>query len=79
MRAHPLNAILSSLAAFLAAGLRPPTPLAKAILLVLVIKLVAIACFVVFLFPSSARLVVDPIAVSHLIRPAVSLPSEGGH
>jgi len=33
--ANPLNAILSSLAAFLAAGMRPRTPLAKAIVLTL--------------------------------------------
>jgi hypothetical protein len=62
-----LNAVLSSLAAYLAAGVRPPTPLAKAIVLVLVVKLMAIVGAGVFLF--SSRGVVDSTAVSRLIGP----------
>jgi len=50
-----LNAVLSSLAAYLAAGVRPPTPLAKAIVLVLVVKLMAIVGAGVFLVSSSGR------------------------
>jgi len=38
-----LSAIYSSLAAFVAAGARPPTPLARAIVLVLILKLIALA------------------------------------
>jgi hypothetical protein len=72
-----LNAILSTLGAFLGAGVRPPTPLAKAIMVVLVIKLVAIAGIGVFLASDARRPVVDPIAVSRLIGP--STPTEGGH
>jgi hypothetical protein len=75
---HPLNAILSALAAFLAAGVRPRTPLAKAIVLVLVIKLLAIAGFGVFMLPGSGPPVVDPSAVSRLIGPSMSSPNEGG-
>jgi hypothetical protein len=56
---------------------RPPTPLAKAIMVVLVIKLVAIAGIGVFLASDGRRPVVDPIAVSRLIGP--STPTEGGH
>ncbi len=78
LRGHPLNAILSSLAAFLAAGVQRRTPLAKAIMLVLVIKLIAIAGMGVFTLRGSGRPVVDPIAVSRLIGPSVSLPNEGG-
>lgn len=74
-----MNAVLSSLAAFLAAGARPPTPLAKAIVLVLVVKLMAIAAIGVFLFSSSGRMVVDSTTVSRLIGPSVPLPNEGGH
>ncbi len=74
-----MNAVLSSLAAFLATGARPPTPLAKAIVLVLVVKLVAIAGAGVFLFSSSGRMVVDSTTVSRLIGPSVPLPNEGGH
>jgi len=74
-----MNAVLSSLAAFLAAGARPPTPLAKAIVLVLVVKLMAIAAIGVSLFSSSGRMVVDSTTVSRLIGPSVPLPNEGGH
>ena len=66
-----MNAVLSSLAAFLAAGARPPTPLAKAIVLVLVVKLMAIAAIGVFLFSSAGRMVVDSITVSRLIGPSL--------
>lgn len=64
-----LNAVLSSLAAYLAAGVRPPTPLAKAIVLVLVVKLMAIVGAGVFLFSSRGLPVVDSNAVSRLIGP----------
>lgn len=74
-----MNAVLSSLAAYLVAGVRPPTPLAKAIVLVLVVKLIAIAGAGVFLFSSSGRLVVDSSAVSRLISPSVSSTNEGRH
>ena len=72
-----MNAILSTLGAFLAAGVRPPTPLARAIMVVLVTKLVAIAGIAVFLASDGRRPVVDPTAVSRLIGP--SAPAEGGH
>jgi hypothetical protein len=74
-----MNAVLSSLAAFLAAGARPPTPLAKAIVLVLVVKLMALAAIGVFLCSSSGRMVVDSTRVSRLIGPSVPLPNAGGH
>lgn len=84
MKAFPyegltLNAVLSSLAACLAAGVRPPTPVAKAIVLVLVVKLLAIASVSVFLISSGERLVVDRDAVSRLIGPSVSSTHEGRH
>lgn len=72
-----LNAVISSLAAFLAAGVRPPTPLAKAIMLVLTLKLLAIVAASIFLFSTNERLSVDPGAISRLIGPAPSL-NEGG-
>jgi hypothetical protein len=63
----PLRAILSSLTAFLAAGLRPRTPLAKAIVLVLIIKLIGIAGMKVFLFADSAQPVVDAAVMARVI------------
>ena len=54
-----MRAIFASLSAFLAAGLRPRTPLAKAIVLVLVIKLIGIAGMKMFMFPESAQPFVD--------------------
>jgi hypothetical protein len=68
---------MSSLAAFLAAGVRPPTPLAKAIVLALALKLLAIAGAGIFLFSLNAR-PIDPAAVSRLIGPSPS-PHEGRH
>ena len=62
-----MRAIVSSLAAFMAAGLRPRTPLAKAIMLVLVIKFIGIVGMKVFMFPDSARPVVDANAVARVV------------
>jgi hypothetical protein len=74
---HPLNAVLSSIVAFLAAGVRPPTPFAKAIRLVLVIKLVAIAAIGVVMVASAGGPAVDAGAVARLIGPLGS-PDEAG-
>jgi hypothetical protein len=71
--ARPLGAILSSLAAFIAAGAKPRTPLAKAIVLVLLIKLIAIAGIKVFMFPESTQLVVDATAMARAIGPSAPL------
>ena len=71
---RPLNAILSSLTAFLAAGARPRTALAKAIVLVLVIKLIGIAGMKIFMFPDSAQPIVDATAMVHVIGLSPSLP-----
>jgi hypothetical protein len=62
-----LRAIVSSFAAFLAAGLRPRTPLAKAIVLVLVIKLIGLAGMKVFMFPDGAQPVVDANAMARVV------------
>ena len=69
-----MRAIVSSLAAFLAAGLRPRTPFAKAIVLVLVIKLIGIAGIKVFMFPESAQPVVDANAMARVV--GVSAPAQ---
>jgi hypothetical protein len=72
-----LSAVISSLAAFLAAGARPPTPLAKAITLVLTIKLLAIAGASIFLFSINKQPIVDPGAVSRLLGPSMPSLDEG--
>ena len=68
-----MSAILSSLIDFLAAGVRPRTPLAKAIVLVLVIKFVGIVGITAFIFANGAK-PVDAAAMAHLIGPRASLP-----
>jgi hypothetical protein len=73
-----LKALLSSFAAFVAAGVRPQTPLAKAIVLMLVIKLLAITGIGIFMGQQGGRLFVDAVAVSRLIGPSLSLPDEEG-
>ena len=68
-----MSVILSSLTAFLAAGIRPRTPLAKAIVLVLVVKLIGIAGMKVFMFADSAQPVVDATAMARVIGVPASL------
>jgi hypothetical protein len=62
-----LRGIISSLAAFFAAGMRPRTALAKAIVAIVVIKLVGITAARVFLFADSARPAVDAAAMARVI------------
>jgi hypothetical protein len=69
-----LRVIVSSLAAFLAAGLWPRTPLAKAIVFILVVKLIGIVGMKTFMFPESAQPVVDANAMARLV--GVSAPAQ---
>jgi hypothetical protein len=66
-----LRAIFASLMAFVCAGIRPRTPLAKAIVLVLILKLIGIAGIRVFMFPDGAQPVVDGTAMAR----AMGLPT----
>jgi hypothetical protein len=72
-----LNAVLSSLGAFLAALIRPQTPLAKAIAAVLAIKLIAIAAMGAFTLASRGQPRVDAEAMARLLGPSVA-QREGG-
>jgi hypothetical protein len=49
-----MSALLSALAGFVSAGLRPRTPLAKAIVLALLAKLCVVVAMRLFLFSSEA-------------------------
>jgi hypothetical protein len=73
-RAEPalFRAIFSSLTALLAAVIRPRTPLAKAIVLVLVVKLVGIAGIKVFMFPDGSAPSVDATMMARALAPAVA-------
>ncbi len=62
-----MRGLLSSMGAFLAAGLWPRSPLAKAIVFVLVIKLIGIAGIKVFGFPDSAQPRVDASAMARVL------------
>ena len=72
-----MRAVLSSLGAFAAAGLWPRTPLAKAIVAVLVIKLVGITAARLFVFNDAARPPADAAAIAHVIgvSSGASLPA----
>jgi hypothetical protein len=65
--------LFSSLAAFITAGLRPQSPLARAIVVVLIAKLIAVAAMMVFQFFADQHVVADAAAVSRLLGPS-SLP-----
>jgi hypothetical protein len=71
---RPLSAILSSLTAFLDAGMRPRTPLAKAIALVLVIKLIGIAGLTIFIFSDDAHQSIDAAAMVRVMGLSTSPP-----
>jgi uncharacterized PurR-regulated membrane protein YhhQ (DUF165 family) len=63
--------VLASLAAFIGAGLRPPSPLARAIVIVLAAKLIAVVVMTVFfLFFANQESVVNAAAVGHWLGPS---------
>ena len=65
--------LLSSLRAFVGAARRPPTALARAIVTVLTIKLVAVTGMFVFFYFTKQHVTADAAAIGRLIGPA-SLP-----
>jgi hypothetical protein len=69
-----MKAVLLSLADFIATGVRPRTPLARAITYALAIKLVVILSMKLFLFSGDARPVVDEAAMQRLIGPSTHAP-----
>jgi hypothetical protein len=68
-----LRAIFSTLSAFVSAGIRPATPLAKAIVLVLVLKLIGIAGIKLCMFPDSAQPLVDPGTMARALGPSTTV------
>ena len=65
--------VLASLAAFVNAGLRPRSMLARAIVIVLAVKLVAVVAMSVYFHFTDQKAAADAAAVSRLIGP-VSRP-----
>ena len=61
--------VIASLAAFIGAGLRPTTPLARAIVVVLAAKLIAVAAMMVFQHFGGLKTAVDAAAISRLLGP----------
>jgi len=70
MSSRPL---LASLAAFVSEGLRPTTALARAIVIVLAAKLLAVVAMIVYFHFADQHVVANVTAVSHLLGPS-SLP-----
>jgi hypothetical protein len=62
-----LGAIFASLSAFVAAGLRPRTPLAKAIVLVLLIKLIGVTAVRIYMAADHVEPAVDASAMARVI------------
>lgn len=65
----PTHPVLSSIGDFVLAGLRPRTPLARAIVFVLVLKLVLVASMQVFLLCSSAQPDVSALTIQRVLGP----------
>lgn len=64
-----MSALLSSLSAFAKAGVRPRTPLARAIVVALTIKFCVVVAARIFLFGADQRPVVDETAMNRLFAP----------
>lgn len=64
-----MSALVTSFTAFLKAGVRPRTPLARAIVVALAIKLCVVVAMRIFLFGSDQRSVVDEAAMDRLFAP----------
>lgn len=69
-----MRAILASLSAFAAAALRPCTPLAKAIMLVLLIKLLGVTAMRVYLTAASVEPTVDAATMARVIGVGAPVP-----
>jgi hypothetical protein len=69
-----MKALLLSLGDFLRAGVRPQTPLAKAIILALAVKLAAIVTIWLTFFFGNARPLADASTIAHLIGPSAPPP-----
>ena len=69
-RLTPARPVLASLAAFVSAGFRPRGLLARAIVVVLAAKLIAVAAMMAFSNFSDQTAAVDAAAVSRLLGPS---------
>ena len=65
-----MKAVLYSLTDFFRAGLRPRTPLARAITLALAVKLLAITTIWLVWFSGDARPRADAAAIARILGPA---------
>ena len=68
-RLTPARPVLASLAAFVSAGFRPRGLLARAIVVVLAAKLIAVAAMMAFSHFADQTAAVDAAAVSRLLGP----------
>ena len=69
-RIKPARPLLSSLAAFVQAGLRPKTMLSRAIVTVLVVKLVAVAAMMFYQHHEDRSAVADSAGVAYRLGPS---------
>lgn len=74
VRPGRIKSVLLSLADFAATAWRPRTPLARAIVCALAIKLVVVVSMKLFLFSGDARPVIDEATMSRLIGPTSHAP-----
>ena len=66
----PSHPVLSSIGDFLRSGIRPRTPLARAIVFVLALKLAFVASMQIFLLCSAAQPDVNPQTIQRVLGPA---------
>jgi len=62
--------LVATLTAFLSASVRPPTPLARAIVTVLTVKFVAVTAMLFYFYFASQHVASDAAAIGRVLGPA---------
>ena len=68
-----MSGLTASLSAFLKAGVRPRTPLARAVVAALVLKLCVVVAMRVFLFGADARPAITEASLTQHLGPAAAI------
>lgn len=67
-----MHAVLMAVRAFVSAGLRPRSPLARGIVATLCVKVCVVVALRLFVFGGDARVTVDPSVMNGRLMPAAA-------
>lgn len=71
-----MHAVLTAFCAFVSAGLRPRTPLARGIVATLAVKLCVVVAMRLFLFGGDDRVAMSQSVMDDRLRPAASTQTQ---